>query len=265
VSTSNPQTWNRYGYVGGNPLNSIDPSGLGPNFVSGQNPVTGQTCILDFNDVPCAIVSSMLNSGAAAQCPNNDCSVFYKTFTTAIGGSFSVVEAANGLVLINNSNDMELTTGAAQEAGLFVESNPSLIPAWDFNLGNWKQGALTRLQEPKCGKFFGGKGTATINNTRYLPFGGPTDEFAETYPGSNIVWINTVSSIFQGLPGTRIGGFNPGGMSLVDAGSIFLLHETSHQLTSITGAAYDGGSSPASLGLNYWNTIRVMQACPVGN
>jgi len=95
---SNPQTWNRYAYVGNNPLTTIDPLGLDPNNNVNkikdalahrncpersigylEHPCTSPTdldqlhCILDGIDVPCSLAAFMEKVGIASVCPDNDC------------------------------------------------------------------------------------------------------------------------------------------------------------------------------------------------
>jgi RHS repeat-associated protein len=73
VDPSNPQSWNRYAYVGNNPMNSIDPSGLCVHMLYddascfdggffGFGPST--TCIEDGVDVGCG---SIFGSGGGAK------------------------------------------------------------------------------------------------------------------------------------------------------------------------------------------------------
>lgn len=90
VDVNDPQTWNRYAYVGNKPLNQIDPAGLNPDdwsalphLIAGSiwrprphvpngapDPgVASQTCMWDDVESDCSIVLGMLNSGAAVLCP----------------------------------------------------------------------------------------------------------------------------------------------------------------------------------------------------
>ena len=76
VDLSNPQSWNRYAYVLNNPLAYVDP--LGMNDCAHTSGDCG-TVVLDGTvlDVSGWFGRSLLNflsdSGAAAQCPNNNC------------------------------------------------------------------------------------------------------------------------------------------------------------------------------------------------
>jgi RHS repeat-associated protein len=77
VDFGDPQSFNRYTYVANNPLGKVDPLGL---FISGplvQIYVASAqdfgTCTMDGLNTPCRTVSSFVHSGAAAQCPQNDC------------------------------------------------------------------------------------------------------------------------------------------------------------------------------------------------
>jgi RHS repeat-associated protein len=260
VNASNPQSWNRYAYVSNSPLNAVDPLGLRQDWTSTDPGEQDCSASIDGGGpVPCGLLGS---GEANISCPGGDCSPFGKRYTSSkIGGDFSLVASVNGLVWVNDFNGTELNPDAADEAGLFVQSNPSLIPGWDPTVGGWKNGALNLLKNRPCSTFFGGKGANTMKAAQFLPFGGDTHTFAETYPGSKIVWINTTSVVFQSLPWQRFDEpLRPGGLSALDSGIYGLLHELSHQLKSMTGAAYDGG--PNRILQNYWNSLRVMNACP---
>jgi RHS repeat-associated protein len=261
VDPSDPQSWNRYSYVVNTPLANTDPLGLEPGGGSGEQ--EGEYRI-EGVDVPSYVFAAFAGgvSGSLVNC-YGWCDLINKNVTGTYGGSYSLVVAAYGPVWINNYNGMELSTAAAVEAGIGAAPDPLKVPGFNYNIGNWRSGVLTRLKNSKCAKFFGGKGAKTVNSTQYLPFSAATNIFAETYPGSNVVWVNTLSSIFQALPGaTFFQNLRVGGVSATDAGIYGLFHELSHQLTPTTGALYDAGNSPAAEGNNYINTLRVMNACP---
>jgi RHS repeat-associated protein len=78
-----PQSWNRYAYTQNSPMNAIDPTGTVTmmckdketclfNFVGGGG---GPICTADGADIPCWMAHDMLGSGAAVQCPNNNCGI----------------------------------------------------------------------------------------------------------------------------------------------------------------------------------------------
>ena len=87
VDITNPQTWNRYAYVGNNPLGNIDPlgqkmlpgdwamlysmSGFG---IDGMGVFAGG-CEADGVGTACSTVFSLLRTNGAVLCPNNDCGI----------------------------------------------------------------------------------------------------------------------------------------------------------------------------------------------
>ena len=105
VDPSNPQTWNRYAYVGNSPLTATDPLGLSSNidnairnalnhahcpqyalspsgFPCGGTGVGGTFngpevtptyCFIDGMESDCSRVALLAATGAAAFCPDNDC------------------------------------------------------------------------------------------------------------------------------------------------------------------------------------------------
>lgn len=78
---ADPQSWNRYSYVSGNPSNNLDPLGLKATprggirdelsyFGMGMGGFGGT---IDGLDASSWIIGGLLRSGGALQCPNNAC------------------------------------------------------------------------------------------------------------------------------------------------------------------------------------------------
>jgi len=146
VDPSSPQTWNRYGYVNNNPLASIDPLGLKVGLCGSpenrrcqSDPVSGDGggCTMDGVDTPCGLVSSALNSGAALQCPLNNCSVF-GAYTGSNGKQYQFIPGVNGPVWIAPNGD-ELDNPPT-EVGLGFAAN-----FFDYSLGSTTDGAANNF------------------------------------------------------------------------------------------------------------------------
>ena len=105
VSMENPQSWNRYAYVGNGPLNTVDPSGLRPwdkfDDSTGASGCEGPDCsttYLNGVQVSQLAASALLSAGAAALCPGGVCNGFnqrgqylqYWAFATG-GGYYAYV------------------------------------------------------------------------------------------------------------------------------------------------------------------------------
>lgn len=60
---TNPQSWNAYSYVWDSPLTLVDPTGMA-------------VCFVDGFATDCNVAHHMDNIGTAAQCPNNQCTLY---------------------------------------------------------------------------------------------------------------------------------------------------------------------------------------------
>jgi RHS repeat-associated protein len=134
VDRTNPQTWNRYAYVTGNPLKYVDPRGL--SAASSDCVWNGRCgCILDGVAVSCGSVSGLGSNGIAA-CPNNFCAGmangvymqytadpnaagFYSCLTT---GSFSTQQQA-GIAAVTCSNGLSIYYNREYVGNIYQETN----------------------------------------------------------------------------------------------------------------------------------------------
>jgi RHS repeat-associated protein len=114
---TNPQSLNRYAYVLNNPTNFVDPLGLRkpkdeplPGAAAYLGAMGGYGgCTMDGVDTPCSVVSAALQSGAAVQCPNNDCAGV--TATQGPGGTTTIsttrtvtINIPGGCVTVTDAN-----------------------------------------------------------------------------------------------------------------------------------------------------------------
>jgi RHS repeat-associated protein len=249
VDITNPQTWNRYAYVGNNPLSAIDSYGL---FI--------QAC---FNPDGC---SWSLGSGGVLD------HVEGTSFPSSLGSNGITLDV-NGTHLDAGGNYIHCYSdgsceeldpeNAAKEYGYLGVNNPYTplgFTPWQWqSILSAKNGALHRLTNPKCSAFFGSRGSSVLGNTAYSAISlSNSSIYAETVPGSTTVSVNTNGYALD--PGYSDSQFfqllTPGGVSQGSALQISLLHELGHELNSSNFFQNDWNQ-----GLNNINTIRVGTAC----
>src|SRR5262249_28037171 len=123
ASGGDPQSFNRYAYAGGDPINHIDRLGLNPGCTDkeksdgglrgcgdgarmyggrgpwGPDQGTDQWCGMDYGLVPCWLAMGELEGGGAVACPDNICRgiqigpdgntpVYFAATTNGIGAYF---------------------------------------------------------------------------------------------------------------------------------------------------------------------------------
>jgi RHS repeat-associated protein len=245
-SIAAPQSLNRYAYAGDDPVNYMDPTGLllCINSDCVNNPSGDAWASWGFSTIDGVPVENWQAQAAV---------------NSGFGQVLLGFEVNHGIVIDPNGNG-DPALGTFDELVLYVAEGGrgSGIPGFDARVKEWTKGARMLLKNPKCSKFFGGKGLATLNATTYIASPERVSVIAVTFGGTNTVGINPLSYVFQMLPDTVfMRQLRPGGLSAFEAGTYAILHELAHELSQYTGAADDRFSQ----GLNYWNSLRVMNAC----
>jgi RHS repeat-associated protein len=222
---TNPQSMNGYGYVLGNPLGLVDPSGLGPTKIVpgniGSVGPQGPNCFMDGLSTTCGLAADLVASGAAALCPNNVCSAF----GTSSGGQIqyyqfsSYANGMTGYIPINSTpyEIQENVLGTVYTSdGIFLCCGPeasSLPPLNWLSLSYTTSGGASIQFNKTC---VGDRGHGLAGNPSYVqqtPQGGafapwgvhPTAGTAAVIPSqwgySNNVAMHGVISQISGTVG----------------------------------------------------------------
>ncbi|HKD79705.1 MAG TPA: RHS repeat-associated core domain-containing protein [Candidatus Angelobacter sp.] len=121
-----PQSLNHYVYVLNSPTNMIDP--LGFSHVKQPAVHVDNSCTLNGMMASCDLVMSLINTGAAAQCPGNDCSAIFANnqwnFPLQTGPSGQFQAYIPGYTFTRNGGWIF----GVGKGGWVNYSNPTLLP-----------------------------------------------------------------------------------------------------------------------------------------
>ena len=179
----NPQSWNRYAYVGNNAVDFIDPLGLSRVLVY---EAAAGNCTLNGVDFPCAGLGSLISAGGAVACPGNICEgingsgqpVYY--VASAVGAGYFTYSGPGALYY-----SAEAAGDAAGLADKQASGNDSVMREYGETVyaeaGFY---SFSQLQQgPACDPNTGACGPWSIDTTN-VPEGAVVVGLAHDHPGT---------------------------------------------------------------------------------
>jgi len=209
VDPANPQSWNRYAYVLNNPLALIDPLGLADDGCdpsnNGDQPcpknvtendsggMEGSGCAADGIAISCGWAWSLVYSGAAVPCPNNNCGPvssqgqlwFFKISTNGNGAYFPVEGPG-----WNFASEAEALAAGALWAAAATRDNGIENCGMTYSTGNG-QYSFTGSVEGHLAS------CQPLNASSLVPSGDPADGGYHSHPNDP----NYYHERFSGQPG----------------------------------------------------------------
>jgi hypothetical protein len=247
---TNPQSWNGYGYVLGNPLALVDPSGL---CSSSDNPPCYSVVGVAKGDPDYATTTNPVDLSSWISFLNYGMSLLFGSSGSGPGGGGVPVYTVTGTGVADR-NPQPVST--PPKSGVCNNLPAGTSPEFCAALQQGLQNALNALKRNRCGNFYGGRGPQTLDATQYrfLDMQKPTTGAATISP--NNVFVNSKGPYMTYTPTqSQTGPFGRYWTQGQFRGFI-LLHELGHQLSPITGFKPDAGSP-----LNQQQSRQVLNAC----
>jgi RHS repeat-associated protein len=238
-TTTNPQTWNRYTYVGNDPLNFTDGTGLirTPWGVFGDGGGEGG-CEMDGVDAPCDMVSAFISGGGAVQCPANQCTrittrgpQYFWASTNGPGlyynysgpGSlyYSVEQAGEGAV--EYSNPSSIKDNQEYSGNLYLDQNGvySFTPP---NTGGQTSSPFDPTNVPAgttyAGSYHDHGSAMAPTDENFSPVGCNGGQLCDV--GLAMSPDNVDMPMFLGTPGGRVEVFYPGKAATMPFGCVLV-------------------------------------------
>jgi RHS repeat-associated protein len=258
---TNPQSWNAYAYVLGNPLGNVDPSGMSDN-----------PCSSNFSCL--AQIPGCLDDVTACQQK-----VFWPD--TALGWDpFRLMEIpsdhywSDGWHAVYGGDALLYSAGLSASTGSTATGVPAVTPAKTGTCSNLPAGsspafcqalqqglqnALRSLKRRSCSNFYGGQGPQTLDATQYrfLDLQKSTTGAATISPNS--VFVNSKGPYMTYTPSPGQTGPFERSWTQGQFRGFILLHELGHQLSPVTGFQPDAGRPLNQL--NQQQSREVLSAC----